>query len=222
MYKFEEPLNSADFYFQEVEHLKLKGAGKRLKEKAKEAGKKIGTKIKDAAKKLNPSDALWLPLVPFKLAMKKALDKKGIKTGNKLPEIATAFAKNVVGKQNLEDEPTAGDKLTDVAGQVQQVGGVVGSAAGIVKIIISFFKKNDKKIKDGEGTADDMELKLDSEEGLDAADESTPDQLADEAKGSETGRTRERAGETSTGAVDQKTMLYLVLLVAVVYFVSKK
>lgn len=228
MYKYEEPLNSADFYFEEVEHLKLKGLGKKVAEKAKGAAKKIGTKIKDAAKKLEPSDALWLPLVPFKLAMKKALKKKGIDVGNKLPKIAEAFAKNVVGKQNLdEEEPdttkieekSTGEKLQDVAGQVQQVGGIVGSAAGIVKIIISFFKKNDEKVKSGKASADEMELKLDAEDGLNAADNSTSDQLAEATKGSETGQTKDK---TETTPVSNNSLYLIVGVVIVVLILGRK
>ena len=229
MHKYEEPLNSADFYFEEVEHLKLKGIGKKVAEKAKGAAKKIGSKIKDAAKNLHPSDALWLPLVPFKLAMKKALKKKGIDAGNKLPKIAEAFAKNIIGKHNLDEEEsdqasvkekTTGEKLQDVAGTVQQVGGVVGSAAGIIKIIIGFFKKNDDKVKSGKASPDEMEMKLDAEDGLSAADNSTSEQLAEAAKGSQSGTTKDKT--TTTMGVDNKTLYLLAGIVVVVLILRKK
>lgn len=47
-------------------------------------------------------------LAPFKPAMKKALDKKGIKYSNKMSDIATKFVKNVV-KSNKNYENYQGD-----------------------------------------------------------------------------------------------------------------
>lgn len=225
MYNYEKNLYDTEFYFgEEVEHLRLKGAGKRLKEKAKKAVKKVGEKIKDVAKKLSPADAVYLPLLPFKLAMMKALKKKGIKHGKSMPEVAFAFAKHIVKKENLDDEtPTAADKLKEVAGQVQEVGGVVGSAAGIVKIIISFFKKNDQKTKEGTANAEEMELKLDAEEGIAALDNSDEADIEKAAKGQSTGQTRSATEPTpaATG-MNPKTIMILAGVVLVVLLMRRK
>lgn len=221
MYNYENPLNSADFYFEEVEHLKLKGIGKKVKEKAKKTVKKVGQKIKDVAKKLSPADAIYLPLLPFKLVMLKQLQKKGIKTGKTMPEVAFNFAKHIVKKENLDDEETktTGEKLQDVAGTVQQVGGVVGSAAGIVKIIISFFKKNDQKVKDGTASADEMDMKLGAEEGLKALDESDEDAIEAAAKG----KTKQGTETTTkTGGISNTTLYLLAGVVIVVLLLRKR
>jgi hypothetical protein len=202
--------------FETTENFRKKGKGKGLFKKVgqgiKKAAKKVGEKIKDVAKKLNPEDALFLPLIPFKAVMRKILDKKKISYGNgSIKNLMKAFYSGVVKKgKNFEEEHLVSDVVS------------------IVKEIISFLKKNKDAADAGEATEEEAELAAEVDNASAGADDIDEEEmLAEFNVGREkvqviAGEQQVKNASASMGGLSTNTIMILVVAVVALYFVSKK
>jgi len=109
-----------------------------IKKAANNAIKGVGNAIKSVSKVV--SKVGTLPILPFKGAMKKALDKKGVKYGNNIEDIAKKFVTNVVKKSNFEGY----EQYYEASAHVEPL-----TIAAIVSAIVGFFKK--LKAQQGKG-----------------------------------------------------------------------
>lgn len=192
------------------QHL-FKKLNKRREEKGKgKIGKKITDKIKKVAEKVGADDAVFLPLLPFKKAMKRRIEKAGVKPkSNKIKDIAQSFYDVVVKKTKGFEE--------------QNIEPVTMTL--IVSAIVSFFKAVNDKKKAGNASADEMEMAMDVEDGIEAAEDYDEDELKEETTGSGKGGSRKSTGEGSGSGggelMDQKTIFMIIAALALIYFVSR-
>lgn len=123
---------------EDTEHLRRKRT-KKTKEEKKER--------RDAAKLIlaNPY------LLALKPAMRKALDKRGIKHDGKLPDIVEKFYYNIVKRQNFENYQHSDHLAAEVV-------------EGIISGIIGFFKSLRDKKKSGAPLSDTEQTLLDTAE----------------------------------------------------------
>ena len=190
-------LNRIEFEVASFEE-NLKG-----KEKRQERRKKIGEKLKKVASKLSPADAIFLPLLPFKLALQRYLEKKGVKPEKKnIASIAKAFYEyEIKGKKGSLEENLI-DDVANVAGE-------------LVKAVITWLKKRKDLKNEGKTNADEDALLLDADDAAAAADNATEAEILQAAKES-------FDTKNSTGGMDPKNMLIIAGVVVAVYFFSKR
>jgi hypothetical protein len=173
------------------------------KGKLKNLGKKIGDKIKKVAEQVKPEDAVFLPLVPFKLLLKKRLKKKGITPkSNKLKDIASAFHD------------------AEVKGNFEATGNFVGDSIDLVKDILDLIKRVTDRVKAGKGNADDAEFSSDADNAANNADDLSERTLREELVTDDVNTAP--AATTTGGKMSTNTILILIVAVVAVYFFSKK
>lgn len=84
----------------------------------------------------------YAPLIPYKLAMLSALNRRGIATNGQLNDVVNKFHSHIVkGQQVANLDPNFSDALlkTLTPENITAVTGAVGSGGGIVKDILNFF-----------------------------------------------------------------------------------
>lgn len=84
----------------------------------------------------------YAPLIPYKLAMLSALNRRGIATNGQLNDVVNKFHSHIVkGQQVASLDPNFSDALmkTLTPENITAVAGAVGSGGGIVKDILNFF-----------------------------------------------------------------------------------
>jgi len=84
----------------------------------------------------------YAPLIPYKLAMISALNRRGISTNGQLNDVVNKFHSHIVkGQQVANLDPNFSDALmkTLTPENITAVAGAVGSGGGIVKDILNFF-----------------------------------------------------------------------------------
>lgn len=84
----------------------------------------------------------YAPLIPYKLAMTSALNRRGIATNGQLNDVVNKFHSHIVkGQQVASLDPNFSDALmkTLTPENITAVAGAVGSGGGIVKDILNFF-----------------------------------------------------------------------------------
>lgn len=84
----------------------------------------------------------YAPLIPYKLAMLNALNRRGIATNGQLNDVVNKFYSHIVkGQQVANLDPNFSDALmkTLTPENITAVAGAVGSGGGIVKDILNFF-----------------------------------------------------------------------------------
>lgn len=84
----------------------------------------------------------YAPLIPYKLAMLSALNRRGIATNGQLNDVVNKFYSHIVkGQQVANLDPNFSDALmkTLTPENITAVAGAVGSGGGIVKDILNFF-----------------------------------------------------------------------------------
>lgn len=84
----------------------------------------------------------YAPLIPYKLAMLSALNRRGIATNGQLNDVVNKFHSHIVkGQQVANLDPNFSDALmkTLTPENITAVAGAVGSGGGIVKDILNFF-----------------------------------------------------------------------------------
>jgi hypothetical protein len=212
---------------------KVQNAGKKALDKIKEAGEKVIDKVKDG-----DLTALFLPILPFKVAMKKALEKKGIAHSNDLEDIARKFIAMVKNKNNFDSHLTdlekeaAKETLKDnqktlaKAGVQIAAGDYAGGAKELVKVIVEYFKNvHDKKDK----SEDEKKLLNDAEKGVeDVAGKESEELLPPAPQTPSAPDTSTPASTTTTtpastmGGLSTTTIAMIVGVIVVLYFVSKK
>jgi hypothetical protein len=201
--------------------------GKKHRAKRKALGKKIGgvvkqigSGIKKLAGKVLTAPAM-AALLPFKGAMKKALNKRNIAHGNDLGDIARKFAATIIKKKNYDlycnYEQQFGHLLPLAA-----AGPAIGPAMEIVdkmkigdilKMILDFFKNLLGLKGKGEADAEDLELiaEVDSEqEKLDRNPEYHAAELEKLAGNSGDG-----------GAPKSNNIMYIMLAIAAIILLRK-
>jgi len=206
-----------------------------MAKKKKGLFKKIWNGIKDSARgiakiggKIYEAET-YVVLAPFKGAMKKQLDKAGIKHGNKMKNIAPLFFKHIIkGKKNYENY--VGDlkhyenyealenldaldalemvNVPDVAfvNHLDSLGEeeAVETAKNIISVVFDFFKNLlQKKLDKKPTTSDEDEMAKDAEKGAENADK-----LIEKEHG---------------GKMDYKTIgIVAVVIIALFVFMRKK
>lgn len=98
------------------------------------AAKGIGKVVKSIPKKVLDKAKL-LPLAPFKRAMKKRLEQKGIQSSNRLEDVVDKFYSNIVRKES-------GFETVDPV-----------TISMVISAVINWFKKLAEKAKTPEGKA---------------------------------------------------------------------
>lgn len=84
----------------------------------------------------------YAPLIPYKLAMLSALNRRGIATNGQLNDVVNKFYSHIIkGQQVANLDPNFSDALmkTLTPENITAVAGAVGSGGGIVKDILNFF-----------------------------------------------------------------------------------
>lgn len=84
----------------------------------------------------------YAPLIPYKLAMTSALNRRGIATNGQLNDVVNKFHSHIVkGQQVASLDPDFSNALmkTLTPENITALAGAVGSGGGIVKDILNFF-----------------------------------------------------------------------------------
>ena len=176
--------------------------------------------------------------------MKKALEKKGIAHSNELEDIARKFIAMVKNKSNFDSHLTdiekeaaketlkKDSKTLAKAGSEIAAGDYIGGAKDLVKVIVDYFKGvHEKKDK----SDDEKKLLDDAEKGVEDVAGKDSDELIPKApqapqetkslKSDDTPTPPAPPASTSTsvmGGLSTNTMLMIVGVIVVLYFVSKK
>jgi len=111
----------------------LKNEADKLKKKIAATAKKVGVLAQDAP---------LLPILPLILVMKGMLKKRGIKVPSTNMGIVKSFHENIVKKHKTFDDSRSN---------------LVDDIVSIVKDIIGFFAKAEKKKKEGKATPEELE-----------------------------------------------------------------
>lgn len=213
---------------------KKKNLFKRLWEDVKRAGQGIGKGLHKVGNAYIDIST-FVVLAPFKKAMKKALDRKGIKYKNRLTDIAPKFVKHVVKDQknyetyqgdlkhfeeyealeNLEfldgyELYWANGEVANLTDELAEEGAKVGTqvASSIIKAIVDFFKNLLKKKQSGQPMTDaENKMAELAEKGAAISDQVIREEMAS------------RTGEF---VLDNKTLLMIAGAVIIIYFVARK
>lgn len=166
---------------------------KKLWGEIKDVAKGVGKGIHKIGKNIVEVEQMVV-LAPFKKAMKKQLDKKGIKHSNKLKDIAPKFLKHVVKGSHFEnyqgdlkhyEDYESLERLENIEdynyywanGEIANLDPATATqaseaAANIVQVILDFFKTILTKKKDNQPSTDaEKEMVEDAEKGAEKADE---------------------------------------------------
>lgn len=114
-------------------------------------------KIKEVLTQLT-GNSIFLPLLPFKKAMKKGLSDLGVNYENNIISISTKFWKYVVRKKSVPK--------SDGFAVTAATGAALWSA--IVGAILTWFSKNKGKIEKGLGNASEKALNTLAQKGIDS------------------------------------------------------
>ena len=143
-------------------------AGRYASKEAKQAGKFAKKEIGTIA-----GAAALLPLLPLKPMMIKILNKKGVKRGNTLKDVANAFYNNVIKPHPIAKANTFDYPEHDLDNYTEN--NIIDVAIDIVEQIISFIKSLKAKAakgglltdieKDIVGGSDDALAKIDKKKG---------------------------------------------------------
>jgi len=123
------------------------------------------------------------PLIPYKLAMISALNRRGISTNGQLNDVVNKFHSHIVkGQQVANLDPNFSDALikTLTPENINAVAGAVGSGGGIVKDILNFFLSifNKKTL-----SPEEQKLTDDVETGFNDPNNDPEDSSNDKGKG---------------------------------------
>jgi hypothetical protein len=166
--------------------------------------------------------------------MKKAIEKKGIAHSNDLEDIARKFIAMVKNKSNFDahltdiEKAAAKDTLKKdsktlaKAGSEIAAGDYIGGAKDLVKVVVDYFKGvHEKKEK----SDDEKKLLDDAEKGVEDVAGKDSDELIPPAPQAPKSADTSTPASTSTsmmGGLSTNTMLMIVGVIVVLYFVSKK
>lgn len=151
-----------------------------LKTDAKNVGKatvKAGKFVAKTAKKL-VGNLLFAPLIPFRPAMTKQLNKKGVSTKKMtIDDVTRSFYNNVVAKKNnLEDFDTVMENFEYLENHIsgEAIMGVAGGVGNIISAVLDYFKGAKQKAASGTATPEEKQLAQDvvsGEKSIQAADD---------------------------------------------------
>ena len=185
-----------------AEKRKARG-GSRLKVLVKKAGQ--------AAKSVGQA-AVFAPAIPFKNAMRRAIEKRGKKAPKKMSDLIRSFYDNVVKKSNFEGEDLEHvDPVT--------IGAIVGA-------VVRFFKNMRDKKKSGEKLNDEQNDFADTVEEVAKTAQEIIEEGGDEGDDDEQtsgGKNTPKAkiNLPLVGAVGQNSLLLILAAIGGIYYFKK-
>lgn len=189
---------------------------KKLGQKINKAVKAVGGAIKKVVGKIAALPAM-AALLPFKGAMKKALNKRNISHSNDMGDIARKFAATIVKKKNYELYSSYEQQFGHLIPPAALAGGMEVvekmKIGDIVKMVLDFFGSILGLKKQGKADAEDLELIAEVDAEQEKLDRNPEYHAAELDK---------IAGNSGSGDDNKSnTILYLMLAIAAIILLRK-